>query len=362
MTVNRKWNFNPGPAVLPLPALEKAQAAMLNYANTGMGILEISHRSKEFLAVMEETKSGLKDVLGIPDEYEVLFCQGGANLQFSMIPMNLMGDTKAADYVDTGTWSSRAIKAAQLEGKACVKASSEDKKFTYLPELDKIEWSNDAAYVHITSNNTIYGTQYRTFPDTGEKPLVCDMSSDILSHRLDVSKFGLIYAGAQKNMGPSGVTVVIIRKDLAEKSPPNLPPMLRYKMFVEKDSAYNTPPTFSIFMVGLVLEWVKQQGGLEAIEKENEKKAHLLYSMMDEDPDFFMGPVEKTSRSYMNAVMRLPSEDLEKKFIAQAAENNLIGLKGHRSVGGIRVSMYNAMSIEGIETLVGFMKEFRKKA
>lgn len=362
MSTERKWNFSPGPAVLPADALKKAQVALMDFNSTGIGILETSHRSKEFLRVMEQTKGRLKKLLNVPDTHEILFCQGGANLQFSMIPMNLMYEKKTADYVDTGTWSTRAIKAAEFEGTAVVKATSEDKKYTYLPNLNEVTWSEDAAYVHMTSNNTIYGTQYRTFPDTGEKPLICDMSSDILSHRVDVSKFGLIYAGAQKNMGPAGVTVVIIRKDLAEKSPTTLPPMLRYKQYVEKDSAYNTPPTFAIYMVGLVLEWAEEKGGLEAIEKENEAKAKLLYATMDEASDFFRGTVAKDDRSYMNVTMRLPSEDLEKKFLAEAAEKNLMGLKGHRSVGGIRVSMYNAMSLQGIEALVEFMKTFRKNA
>ena len=362
MSEKRKWNFFPGPAVLPLPAIKKAQASLVDFNGTGLGFLETSHRSPQFKAVMEETKARMKRLLSVPDSHEVLFCQGGATLQFSLVPMNIMGEKKAADYVDTGTWSTRAINAAKLEGKVNVVASSEDKSFTYLPKLDEVKWSDDAAYVHMTSNNTIYGTQYRTFPDTGDKPLVCDMSSDIMSHQLDVSKFGIIYAGAQKNMGPAGVTVVIIDKALAQQSPDTLPPILQYSMYLKKDSAYNTPPTFAIYMVGLVLEWAEERGGLEAIEKENNQKAELLYSTMDADADFFRGTVAKEDRSYMNVTMRLPSEELEKKFLAEAEKRDLAGLKGHRSVGGIRVSMYNAMPLQGIEALVAFMKEFRKTA
>lgn len=357
----RKWNFFPGPAVLPLSALEKARDALVDYDDTGIGILETSHRSPEFKAIHAQTKERMRKLIGIPDTHEILFFQGGANLQFSLLAINLLGDGKG-EYVDTGKWSQRAIEAGKLVGKVEVVASSEDKDYSYLPKLEEGTWSKDAAYFHMTSNNTIYGTQYRSFPDTGDVPLICDMSSDIFSHKLDVSKFGLIYAGAQKNLGPAGVTVVILRKDLAERSPSDLTPMMSYEKFMAKDSTYNTPPTFAIYMVNNVLEWAEGKGGLEEIEKENNEKAELLYSTMDDDADFFRGTVEKEARSYMNVTMRLPSEDLEKAFLTEAAENDLLGLKGHRSVGGIRVSMYNAMPLEGIEKLTDFMKAFRKKS
>ena len=321
--------------------------------------METSHRSPEFSAVQAKTKERLRNLMGIPDTHEIAFFGGGANLQFSMIPMNFLSEGKVADYVDTGTWSTKAIKAAELVGKVHLAGSSKEQNFTRIPKPSEINLTDGAAYVHLTSNNTIKGTQFWEWPDTGSVPLVCDMSSDILSRRLDVSKFALIYAGAQKNLGPAGVTVVIIRKDLAELSPDHLPTMFNYKQFVAKDSVFNTPPSFPIYMVGLVLEWLESQGGLKAIEKANDQKADLLYGLMDEQADYFRGPVEKESRSKMNVPFRLPSEDLEKKFIAEAAEAGFKGLKGHRSVGGIRVSMYNAMPLQGIEELTGFMKKFK---
>lgn len=361
MSANRKWNFFPGPAVLPISALKKAQDALLDYDGTGIGILETSHRSPQFKQIQEQTKGRLRKLLSIPDSHEILFFQGGANLQFSLLAMNLLPKDKVGEYVDTGRWSQRAIEAGRLEGQIKVVASSEDKDYTYLPKVETLKPSADAAYYHMTSNNTIYGTQYRTFPDTGAVPLLCDMSSDIFSHRIDVSKFGMIYAGAQKNLGPAGVTLVFLRKDLAERSPAELPPMMNYKKFMAKDSTYNTPPTFSIFMVNKVLEWAEEKGGLEAIEKENTQKAELLYATMDEDADFFRGTTAKQARSHMNVTLRLPNEELEKAFLAEAADHDLMGLKGHRSVGGIRVSMYNAMPLEGIQKLVDFMKAFRQK-
>jgi phosphoserine aminotransferase len=356
---DRKWNFNPGPAIMPVPALEKARDALLNYQGSGLGVMEISHRSKEFAEIHAQAKERMRKIMGIPDTYEILFFGGGANLQFSLVPLNLLAAGKTADYVDTGTWSTKAIQAGGLVGKVNVAASSKDKEFTYIPKADQIKWTPGAAYAHVTSNNTIKGTQYHTFPDTGSVPLVCDMSSDILCRRLDVSKFGLIYAGAQKNLGPAGVTVVVIRKDVAELSPENLPPMMNYKKFMAKDSLFNTPPSFAIYMVGLVLEWIESQGGIDAVEKVNANKAELLYGYMDQEADFYRGTVAKDSRSWMNVPMRLPSEDLEKKLIQEGADAGFVGLKGHRSVGGIRVSMYNAMPLEGIEQLVDFMKKFR---
>lgn len=356
---NRKWNFNPGPAVLPLSVLTKAQPALVDFAGTGMGILEISHRSKDFEGVMTACKSRMSKLFGIPEGYEIGFFGAGANFQFSMLAMNFLPKDKAADYVDTGTWSSRAIDAAQLLGKVNVVASSKAQKYTRVPSLSELELNKDAAYVHMTSNNTIYGTQYREFPDTGDIPLICDMSSDIGSHRIDVSKFAMIYGGAQKNLGPAGVTLVIMRKDFMERCPKELPTMLNYQKFMGQNSLYNTPPVFAIFIVNLVLEWAEEQGGIEGIEKVNSRKAEVLYGAIDEQADFFRCPVEKASRSWMNVVFRLPSEDLEKKFLAEASSSGFMGLKGHRSVGGIRVSMYNAMPLEGIEKLVAFMKKFK---
>ncbi len=358
--MERKYNFNPGPGVLPLPALERAAQALIDFEGTGLGILETSHRSKEFTVVIDAATERLRRLLGIPDDYDIGYFQGGANLQFSMLAMNFLPSDGAADYVDTGTWSSRAIQAAGYVGKANVVASTKEEKYQRVPRWDEVTWNETAAYAHITSNNTIYGTQFQSFPDTGKVPLICDMSSDFLSRRIDVSRFAMIYAGAQKNVGPAGVTLVIMRKDMLDRCPDTLPPMLNYSKFLAKKSTYNTPPVFSIFMVGEVLRWVEENGGLDTVEKNNDKKAGLLYGLMDEDPDFFRGTAKADSRSKMNVTMRLPSEDLEKAFLAEAAEKGFVGLKGHRSVGGIRVSIYNAMSVEGVEKLVAFMKSFRK--
>ncbi len=356
----RKYNFNPGPAVLPLSALETAAKALIDFQGTGMGILEVSHRSKEFTEVIEGATERLRRLLSVPDEYEIGYFQGGANLQFNMIAMNFLPADAVADYVDTGTWSSRAIQAAELVGKVHLAGSSKDEKYRRIPRPEEIQWRADAAYAHITSNNTIYGTQYQAFPDTGKVPLICDMSSDFLSRRLDVSRFAMIYAGAQKNVGPAGVTLAILRKDMLERCPDGLPPMLNYAKFLAKKSTYNTPPVFAIYMVGLVLQWVEDNGGLEVVEQNNDRKASLLYGIMDDDPDFFRGTAAADSRSKMNVTMRLPDEDMEKAFLAEAADRGFVGLKGHRSVGGIRVSIYNAMSVEGVEKLVDFMKAFRK--
>jgi len=356
----RKYNFNPGPAVLPLSVLEEAQAGLVDFEGTGLGILETSHRAKEFTAVLEQAKTRMRSILGIPQTYEIGFFQGGANFQFSLIPMNFLPTGGRAEYVDTGTWSTRAIDAARLVGDVAVIAGTKEEKYCRVPRSSEMKWSADAAYAHITSNNTIYGTQFQEFPDTGKVPLVCDMSSDFFSRRMDVARFAMIYAGAQKNLGPAGVTMVIIRKDLLERSPENLPPMMSYKKFVAKNSVYNTPPVFSIYIVNLVLGWIEQQGGLVAVEKVNDKKAATLYGLIDSDPDFFRGTVKPDSRSKMNVTFRLPSEDLEKECIAKATEAGIVGIKGHRSVGGIRASIYNAMSLEGVETLVEFLKTYRK--
>jgi phosphoserine aminotransferase len=354
----RIYNFNPGPAALPLPVLQEAQKDLLNYKGEGISILEMSHRSKTFDGIIKDAERLMKEIMGIPDNYSVLFMQGGATLQFAAVPLNLLGEGQFAEYVNTGSWSTKAIKEAEKLGKQVkVIASSEDENFTYIPRDIKV--SPDAAYLHITTNNTIRGTEFHEFPETGGVDLIADMSSDINSRKIDVSKFALIYAGAQKNMGPSGVTIVIIRKDLLERSPANIPTMTSYKIIGEKDSLYNTPPTFAVYIVKLVLEWMKAQGGLEKIEAINRQKAKLLYDVLDES-SFYTGTARKDSRSLMNVTFRLPNEDLEKKFVAEALENGMLGLKGHRSVGGIRASIYNAVPLEAVEHLVDFMKKFEK--
>lgn len=357
---NRVFNFNPGPAVLPLPTLERARDEFLDFSGSGMSVLECSHRSKEYDAVHHEAMALVKELLGLPADYHVLFLQGGASLQFAMVPMNLLGDGHSADYVITGSWAKLALKEAKILGAATkVAATSEQDGFTYIPTA--FTFDPAAAYVHITSNNTIYGTQFHSFPNTGSVPIVADMSSDIMWRPFDVRPFGVIYAGAQKNMGPAGVTLVIIRDDLLQKCKAGLPTMLSYGTHVTKESLHNTCPVFPIYMVRNVLAWVKEQGGLQAMEKHNRKKGDLLYAAVDADPDFFRGPVRKDSRSYMNAVFRLPTEDLEAAFISEAKKLGMVGLKGHRSVGGIRASMYNALPHEAVQSLVDFMQDFRTR-
>ena len=351
--------FNPGPAMLPEPVLESTSKAVLNFANTGMSIMEVSHRAKEFDALLEDTEKRLHKIMGIPDTYKVLFLQGGATLQFSMVPINLLPAGKIADYIDTGYFASRAIKEAKLIGKVNVAASTKEINYTGLPAANEIKLTKDAAYCHITSNNTIYGTQWQIFPETGDVPLVADMSSDILSRKIDVSKFGVIYAGAQKNMGPAGVTCVIIRKDLVGKAPANTPSMLDYKLHVENNSSYNTCPVMAIFVVHEVVKWIEDQGGVAKIEAINNEKAKLIYDILDSG-DYYKGHAENGSRSKMNLTFRLPSEALEEKFASEASKRGLKGLKGHRSVGGIRASMYNAVPLAGAQKLAEFMKEFKK--
>jgi phosphoserine aminotransferase len=360
MTDNRIHNFNAGPAALPLTVLQQIQASFLNFNNSGMSITEISHRSSYFDAVINEAVERTKRMLNLDNRYHVLFLQGGASLQFAMIPMNFLREGDTADYVNTGTWSTKAIKEAQiLKKQVRVVASSEDKDFSYIPE--KIQFSENASYVHITSNNTIKGTQWHTFPETHGVPVITDMSSDIFSRPLDMSTFGMIYAGAQKNLGPSGTCMVIIREDLLEKVDETLPSMLKYTTFSSKNSMYNTPPCFGIYTIGLVLKWIEQDmGGLEQIEVHNRKKANLLYDYMDAGK-FYRPTAEKASRSLMNVTFRLPSEDLEKAFIAKATQAGLGGLKGHRSVGGCRASIYNAATMESIQALVRFMETFEKE-
>jgi len=354
------FNFNPGPAILPEPVLESTSKAILNFANTGMSIMEVSHRSKDFDALLIETESLLTEILNIPENYKVLFLQGGASLQFAQIPINLLPSGKTADYIDTGNFSKNAIKEAQKLGNVNIAASTKDDKYTRIPEQSELKLTPDAAYVHITSNNTIEGSQWKTFPDTGIVPLSADVSAHLLAKPLDVSKFGIIYAGAQKNMGPAGVTIVIIRKDLADLCPENVPNILQYAVQIKNNSCYNTCPVTSIFVVHEVMKWLKDLGGLKEMEKINEKKAAIVYDALDSSNGFYKGAVQKPYRSLMNVTFRLPSEELEAEFVSQAGKKNLKGLKGHRSVGGIRASIYNAFPIEGAQALADFMAEFEK--
>jgi phosphoserine aminotransferase len=352
--------FNAGPAVLPEPVLEATSKAVLNFAGTGMSIMEVSHRDKKFEELLNDTIAGLRRVMEIPDNYKVLFLQGGASLQFSMVPINLLGAGMTADYIDTGNWSNHAIKQARKVGAVNIAATTKEAKYTRLPKASEIKLTPGACYCHITSNNTIEGTQWHTFPDTQGAPLIADMSSDILSKRIKVSDFGLIYAGAQKNMGPAGVTAVIIREDLIGRATENTPTMLDYKTFADNNSLFNTCPVTAIFVVHEVVKWIEDLGGVAAIEKLNEQKAGFIYDILDKS-SFYKGTVEKASRSNMNIPYRLPNEDLEKEFLAEASKLKLLGLKGHRSVGGIRASLYNALPVEGARKLAEFMIDFEKK-
>jgi len=360
MKEDRIFNFNAGPAALPFEVLEEIKDSFFNFAGSGMSITEISHRSKWFDDVINDAVTRTKRLLKLDDRYRVLFIQGGASLQFCMIPMNLLQKGDMADYVNTGTWSSKAIKEAQIQGKTInVVASSEDDNFSYIPK--NISFNRDAVYAHITTNNTIKGTQWPSFPETSGVPLVADMSSDILSRPFDINTCGLIYAGAQKNMGPAGVCMVIIREDMLGRAPDTLPSMLKYTTYSSKNSMFNTPPCFAIYTVQLVLKWLEKSiGGLEKMEGINREKARLLYNVIDSS-DFFTGTAEAESRSLMNITFRLPEEDLDKLFIEQANEKGFAGLKGHRSVGGCRASVYNATSVKAIEALTDFMKTFEKE-
>jgi phosphoserine aminotransferase len=358
----RVINFNAGPAGLPLAALEKAQRELLDFQGTGMSIIEHSHRGKDYEAVHDEAIALMKELLAIPADYEVLYLQGGASQQFAVVPMNLLPAGKSADYVLTGTWAEKAYQEAQLIGTVRVAATTEDnKQYRRVPKQSELQLDPNAAYVHMTSNNTIFGTQFHAFPDVGKVPLVCDMSSDILWRPTDVSKFGLIYAGAQKNIGPSGVVVVIVRKDLIEGGRKDIPKIFRYSTQAKEKSLYNTAPTFSIYLVRNVLQVVKEMGGLPAMEKQNLEKGRVLYDAIDSRSDFYKCPVEKDSRSVMNVVFRLPTEALEEQFVKDAKSAGMVGLKGHRSVGGIRVSQYNAVTLDQVKTLVSFMDAFAKK-
>ncbi|GKT10193.1 3-phosphoserine/phosphohydroxythreonine transaminase [Desulforhabdus sp. TSK] len=356
----RIHNFNAGPAALPLPVLEHIQNEMLDFRGSGMSVLEVSHRSKWFEDVLDDTIVRVKRLLKLDDRYHVLFLQGGASMQFCMVPMNLAVPGKPVDYVDTGTWSTKAIKEARIQGlDVRVIASSEADAFTYIPK--EIPVDGKAAYLHLTSNNTIRGTQWPAFPDGAGVPFVCDMSSDIFSRVFDPKPFGLIYAGAQKNAGPAGVTLVIVRDDMLQRVPKTLPSMLKYTTYSEKKSMYNTPPTFAIYVVGLVTRWIEETvGGMEKMEAVNNQKAALIYDYIDSQ-NFYRGTAMPDSRSRMNVTFRLPTEELEQKFIKESLAEGLGGLKGHRSVGGCRASIYNAVSLEGVQALVQFMKEFARK-
>jgi len=357
----RVINFNPGPATLPVEALERAQRELLELGDTGASVIEHSHRGKAYEAVHNEAISLVRELLGVSNDYDVLLMQGGASAQFAMVPMNLLKQGQSADYIITGSWSKKAFGEAQIVGTARVAATTEkDKKFPRIPKQADLELDPKAAYVHITSNNTIAGTQWQQFPNVGSVPLIADMSSDIMWRPIDISKFGLVYAGAQKNIGPSGITVVIIRKDLVEAGRDDIPKIFRYTTHAAANSLSNTPPTFPIYLLRNVLDVTKQLGGLAAAEKRNRDKAKLVYDAIAARPDFYRSPVEADSRSMMNVVFNLPTPELEAEFVAEGLKAGMMGLKGHRSVGGIRASIYNACPRAWVETLVAFMKDFHK--
>lgn len=358
--LKRAYNFNPGPGALPLEVLQEAQAELLNFKGTGMSVMEISHRSKEFESVIQTAEADLRELLGIPANYKVMFLQGGATLQFAMLAMNLRPSGASADYIVTGSWSKIALKESKKLGTARAAANTEADGFNCISA--SFDLDPKAAYLHFTSNETIHGVEFFNEPTPPDDvPLICDTSSDFISRPIDVTKYGMLYAGAQKNAGPSGVTVVIIRDDLLERVPENLPVMLDYKTLAASGSLHNTPPSFAIYMVGLVFKWAKKFGGLAAVEKNNRAKADLVYKTIDTSGGFYRGHAKPEVRSLMNIPFRLPSEELEEIFAKEAKSNNLIGLKGHRSVGGMRASIYNAMDLAGTQELVKFMKEFQKK-
>lgn len=355
--MSRVFNFSAGPAVLPEEVMKEAAAEMLDYDGTGMSVMEMSHRSKAFERIIGEAEQDLRDLVNIPDNYKVLFLQGGASQQFAMIPMNLMKN-RVADHLKTGQWASKAISEGKIYGKINVIASSEDKTYTYIPELQDLKISDDADYVYICHNNTIYGTKFNELPKTNGKPLVADMSSNFLSEPIDVTQYGLIFAGAQKNIGPAGVVVVIIREDLiSEDVLPGTPTMLKYKIHADNKSLYNTPPAYGIYICGKVFKWLKKLGGLDAMKKINDEKASILYDYLDSSK-MFKGTVVKKDRSLMNVPFVTGSEELDKKFTKEAKEAGFVNLEGHRSVGGMRASIYNAMPIEGVKKLVAFMRNF----
>ena len=359
--MSRAFNFCAGPATLPEPVLKQAQEEMLDWRGTGMSVMEMSHRSDEFVAIAEEAERDLRELAEIPEDYAVLFMQGGASSQFSTIPLNLLGDKTSADYVNTGIWSKKAIAEARRYGDVNVVASSEDSGFTTVPDPSGWRTRPDAAYLHYTPNETIGGLEFDFVPDSGDVPLVADMSSTILSRPLDVTRYGLIYAGAQKNIGPSGLVVVILRKDLLGKARKETPTMMNYQVIADNGSMYNTPATYSWYLAGLVFKWLKAQGGLEAMAERNERKARKLYRFID-DNDFYANPIEPRFRSRMNVPFTIPSDaELEKAFISESTAAGLVNLKGHRSVGGMRASIYNAVGLDAVEALVAYMVEFEKE-
>jgi phosphoserine aminotransferase len=358
-TVRRIYNFSAGPAVMPLQVLEQAQRELVALPGVGMSVMEISHRSKTFEDILARAIADIRELSGLDDRYQVLMLQGGASLQFSMVPMNLLGAGRTADYIDTGSWADKAAKEAKRVGAVNVTGPTKADNYNRIPNPGEVTLTPDAAYVHITTNNTIEGTEWKDLPATDGVPLVADASSNIFSRPMDFQRFGLIYAGAQKNLGPSGVTLVLIRQDLLDRSPASLPAMMNYKVLAENNSLYNTPPTFGIYLLGLTMTWLKSLGGLPGIAAINQRKAAKLYGEIDRS-GFYRGTAQKDSRSLMNVTFRLPSEDLEKRFDKEATANGLDGLKGHRSVGGMRASIYNAFPEEGIDALVEFMREFER--
>ena len=355
--MTRVFNFSAGPAALPEEVLRQAADELLDWNGSGQSVMEMSHRGKEYMAIHAQAEADLRELLAIPANYKVLFLQGGATLQFEMIPINLLRGKAGADYVHTGEWAKKAIKEAKLFGQVNVVASSEDANFSYAPAQKDWDLDRNAAYVHYTANETIGGVEFHWTPDTGDVPLVCDMSSNILSRPVDVSKYGLIYAGAQKNIGPAGLVIVIVREDLVGKAQPTPPAMLDYKTHADNESMYNTPPTYGIYIAGLVFQWLKKQGGLAAIEQKNIAKANLLYDFLDQST-FFKNPVKKEDRSRMNIPFTLANAELDEEFLKGAKARGMVQLKGHRSVGGMRASIYNAMPLEGVQALVAYMKEF----
>lgn len=356
MTEKRVFNFSAGPSMLPVPVLEKAAKQMLNYENSGMSVMEMSHRSSSYLDIFNKTKNLLKKVMNIPDGYEIVFIQGGATQQFSMVPLNLLKNGKA-DYIITGSFSKKAATEAKKYGEINIAYDGSDNDFKHIPTQDELKLDPEASYVHLCANNTIYGTEWKYVPETNGVPIIADMSSNILSKPVDVSKYGMIYAGAQKNMGIAGLGVAIIKKDLLQKVSATTPVLLDYTLMIENDSMYNTPPAYAIYVLGLVLEWIDEMGGLEVMEKRNIEKAKLLYDYLDSS-DFYKAHSDKDNRSLMNVTFTTPSKELDAKFVKESIEAGMTNLKGHRSVGGIRASIYNAMPLEGVEKLVAFMKEF----
>ncbi len=356
----RAYNFSAGPSMLPIDVLENVRDQLVNYEGCGQSVMEMSHRSKEFEKIIKEAEENLRELMTIPYNYKVLFLQGGATLQFAMVPINLMFKSKKADYIITGSWAEKAAKEAKKFGDIKIVASSKEDVFSYIPKVKKEDFREDADYVHITYNNTIYGTTFPYIPDTGSIPLVADMSSSVLSQEIDVSKFGIIYAGAQKNIAPSGLTIVIIREDLMGNAPENMPTYLDYKTHAENESVYNTPPCFTIYVAGEVFKSLKEKGGISAMEETNKTKADKLYKFIDESK-LYKCPVNKEDRSLMNVVFVTGDEDLDKAFVKESKERNLLNLNGHRSIGGMRASIYNAMPEDGIDVLIDFMKEFEEK-